>query len=141
MKVVADSNIIFSSLISGKEIYIDIFRMNEIYVPDIVLLELDKYEKRLIQKTQMNQTEFRKFIQMLFKEITVIPKFAISKENWYEAYKLCADIDEKDTPFVALSIELAVPLWTNDKKLVKGLKKKSFNNLLTTEELMTDLSK
>jgi predicted nucleic acid-binding protein len=89
----------------------------------------------------MNQTEFRKFIQMLFKEITVIPKFAISKENWYEAYKLCADIDEKDTPFVALSIELAVPLWTNDKKLVKGLKKKSFNNLLTTEELMTDLSK
>ncbi len=83
MKVIADSNIIFSSLISGKGIYIDIFRTNEIYVPDVVLLELDKYEKRLIQKTQINQTEFRKFIQMLFKEITVIPKFAISKEKWH----------------------------------------------------------
>lgn len=77
---------------------------------------------------------------MLFKEITVIPKFAISKENWHEAYGLCADIDEKDTPFVALSLELTVPLWTNDKKLIKGLKKKGFDNLLTTEELMTDLS-
>lgn len=44
MKIIADSNIIFSSLISGKEIYIDIFRTNEIYVPDIALLELDKYE-------------------------------------------------------------------------------------------------
>jgi predicted nucleic acid-binding protein len=141
MKVVADSNIIFSSLISGKEVYIDTFRMNEIYVPDVVLLELDKYEKRLIQKTQMNQTEFIKFIQMLFKEITVIPKFAISKENWYEAYRLCKDTDEKDTPFVALSLELAVPLWTNDKKLVKGLKKKGFDSLLTTEELMIDLLK
>lgn len=139
MKIVVNSNIIFSSLISGKEFYITLFRTHELYIPDIVFLELDKYESRLIQKTRMGQTDFRKFVQMLFEEITVIPKSAISKENWQKAHGLCRDIDEKDTPFVALSLELSVPVWTDDKKLTEGLRKKGFDYFLTTEELMTGL--
>ena len=95
MKMVIDSNIIFSALISGKEFYIDLFRANELYIPSIVFLELDKYESRFIQHTQLSQTNFRKFIQMLFKEITVIPKSAISKENWQKAHELCMDDDVK----------------------------------------------
>jgi len=39
---------------------------------------------------------------------------------------LCKDIDESDTPFVALTIELKALLWTGDKKLKEGLKKKGF---------------
>jgi predicted nucleic acid-binding protein len=50
MKIVIDSNIIFSALISGKEIYVDIFRTNDIFIPDIVFSELNKYEARLIKK-------------------------------------------------------------------------------------------
>lgn len=138
MRIVVDSNIIFSSLISGKEVYIELFRINELYIPDIVLIELDKYESRLIQRTKMKQADFRKFIQMLFKEITVIPKFAISKENWQKAHELCMGIDEKDTPFVALSFELVTPIWTNDKKLVEGLEEKGFGSFLATEKLITD---
>lgn len=138
MKIVVDSNIIFSSLISGKEIYLELFRINELYIPDIVFLEIDKYESSLIRKTKMKHTDFRHFIQMLFKEITVMPKSAISKENWQNAHKLCMGIDEKDTPFIALSLELVVPVWTNDKKLVEGLEKKGFDRFLTTQKLMTD---
>jgi len=37
---------------------------------------------------------------------------------------LTKNVDEFDTPFVALSLELASPLWTGDKKLIKGLKQK-----------------
>lgn len=136
MKIVVDLNIIFSALISGKEIYVDIFKINDVFVPDIVFSELNKYEARLIKKTKLKRNEFRTFVQMLFEEITVMPKFAISPENWQMAYKICNKIDEKDTPFVALSLELKMPLCTNDKTLYEKLKEKGFNNFVTVEELM-----
>lgn len=139
MKIVVDSNIIFSALISGKEFYLDVFRTNNVYLPDIVFSELSRYESYLIAKTRLDQNDFKVFVQMLFEEVTVVPKFAISVENWKNAYRICEDIDEKDTPFVALSLELKIPLWTNDKKLIDGLKKKRFENILTTEELLKDL--
>jgi hypothetical protein len=36
MKIVLDSNILFSALISGKELYIDIFKALQIYVPNFL---------------------------------------------------------------------------------------------------------
>ncbi len=138
MKIILDSNIIFSALISGKDLYLEIFQRHKVYMPDIVLSEINKYETRLIKKTKMNYKRFRIFTQMLFEGVTVIPKFAISTENWQIAYKLCKDIDEKDAPFVALSLELEIPLWSNDKSLCEGIKKKGFNNFVTTEELLKE---
>lgn len=136
MKIVVDSNIVFSALISGKEIYLEIFKKHKAYIPDIVLLELLKYESRLIKKCKIKEGEFRVLAQMLFEEVTVIPKFAISSVNWQKAYEICKDIDEKDTPFVALSLELDIPLWTNDKKLCNGIKKKGFDSFVTVDELL-----
>ena len=61
MKIVVDSNIIFSALISGKEIYLDIFKKHDVYLPDIVFPELNKYESHLIRKTKnlsVNNSDF-----------------------------------------------------------------------------------
>jgi len=138
MRVVVDSNIIFSALISGKEVYLDLFKQNDVYIPDIVFSELNRYELRLIQKTKLRQSKFKNFIRMLFEEVIVIPKFAISEENWQKAYKICKDIDEKDTPFVALSLELQIPLWTNDKKLLSGVRLKGFDNIVISEQLFDE---
>ncbi|NOY58171.1 MAG: PIN domain-containing protein [Calditrichaeota bacterium] len=134
MKIVLDSNIIFSALISGKELYIDIFRALQIYVPDFLLTEISKYENRILIKTNI-RNEFTFFVRELFSEITVIPKFAITKKNYKKASLLCNDIDPKDTPYLALSLELDIPLWTNDKKLINGLLIKGYKNIVTTEEI------
>ena len=139
MKIVVDSNIIFSALISGKETYLDIFKKNNVYMLDIVFPELNKYEYHLIRKTKLNQNEFKMFVQMLFEEVVVIPKFAISIENWQNAYMICKNVDEKDSPFVALSLELGIPLWTNDKALCEGIKNKGFDNFVTTEDLLKEI--
>lgn len=48
---------------------------------------------------------------------------------------MTSGIDEKDTPFVALTIDLEGSLWTGDKKLINGLRSKSVEWALTTEEL------
>ena len=60
--------------------------------------------------------------------IEFIPPNFISFESRQKAYDLCRDVDIKDTPFLALSIEFAIPLWTGDKKLKDGLRKKGYHN-------------
>lgn len=44
MKIVLDSNILFSALISGKEIYLDILQKIRAYTPDFSFIEISKYE-------------------------------------------------------------------------------------------------
>ena len=133
-EVVLDSNILFAALISGKDLYLALFRALKVYVPDFVFLEIEKYQERIIQKTRV-KTEFTSFARQLFSEITAIPKLAISSQSFEQALALCADVDPKDTPFVALSIELNLPLWTSDKPLMEGLANKGFKHVLTTEEI------
>ena len=141
MEVVADSNIIFSALISGKSAYLDIFRAAKVYVPDFIFLEIEKYEARIVKKTKIKDT-FRAFVRDLFTQVIVIPKLAISPESFARAYDLCCDIEEKDTPFLALSIELDMPLCTNDKLLLDGLRGKGYSNLIGSDkifELLTSI--
>ncbi|MDQ1238209.1 MAG: hypothetical protein QG577_394 [Thermodesulfobacteriota bacterium] len=134
MKIVADSNILFSALISGKGLWIDIFRSSEIYVPDFIFIELSKYEERIIRRTTLKE-DFSLFAKELFSVITVVPRLAISEESQRKAVVLCSDIDPKDSPYVALSIELFIPLWSNDKKLMQGLIRKGYKRIITTEEI------
>lgn len=134
IEVVLDSNILFAALISGKTLYLDLFRALKIYVPDFVFLEIEKYQARILKKTRL-KAEFTSFARQLFSELTVIPKLAISSQSFEQALALCEEVDPKDTPFVALSIELQLPLWTNDKPLMDGLAEKGFKQFLTTEEI------
>jgi predicted nucleic acid-binding protein len=47
-----------------------------------------------------------------------------------EAYSLCKDVDEKDTPFVAMAIAMECNIWTRDEELKNGLRSKGFNQFL-----------
>ncbi len=124
MNVVLDSNILFSALISGKEAYLEILRAVNAYAPDFIFQEIAKYEERIISKTK-SKTAFKLFVRDLFSEITVIPKLAIAAASFEQAFLLCHDVDPKDTPYLALSIDLDFPLWTNDKKLMTDYSRKA----------------
>jgi predicted nucleic acid-binding protein len=54
---------------------------------------------------------------------------------WSLAEKLVADIDPKDTVYLAYSKQFRCKIWSGDKKLIVGLKKKGFKNFISTEEL------
>jgi predicted nucleic acid-binding protein len=43
-------------------------------------------------------------------------------------------VDPKDTPFVALTIELDGRLWTGDKALVRGLRAQGFDRFYPAGE-------
>ena len=93
-----------------------------------------KYQEEIIKKTKLKE-EFTLFAKELFSAITVIPRLAVSQESYGKALVLCNDIDPKDTAYVALSIELGIPLWSNDKKLIQGLINKGYEKVVTTEDI------
>ena len=139
MKFVLDSNIIFSSLISGKKLYIEILSQNQCYAPDFIFEEIKKYEKKILKKSGLD-INFKGYAKDVFSNLVIIPKLAIEEESWKKAYEICRDIDEKDTAFVALSIELDLPLVTRDKKLYKELKNKQFKNVFLFEKYLELIS-
>ena len=47
--------------------------------------------------------------------------------TWMEAYRLCKGVDEKDTPYVALTLHLDGRLWTHDAQYKAGLRTKGFD--------------
>ncbi|MCK4763521.1 MAG: hypothetical protein KAW12_15080 [Candidatus Aminicenantes bacterium] len=44
-------------------------------------------------------------------------------------------MDEKDSPFIGLAIEIDAYVWTGDKKLKEGLGKKGFTKFVDSELL------
>jgi predicted nucleic acid-binding protein len=135
-KFVIDSNILFGAIISSREIYFEIIKKFDLYTPDFALKEIEKYEELILRKTKLAKKELNTFLVRLFRGITILPSIIIDKESKQKAFALCKDIDEKDTPFIALAIELDIPFVTNDKKLYKELRKKGFSNIFLFEDFL-----
>ena len=134
--LVVDTNIVFSILqkegITRKLFF---FLGVEFYAPNFLMVEIIKYKEKIVSLSTMNESEFISVVYKVFNKINFVNERLISAENRKKAYEMCKDIDETDTPFVALALELNIPLWSGDKKLVKGLKIKEFNKVLTTSDI------
>lgn len=79
---------------------------------------------------QVKKAEFQ-----ICKDITLISEEQIKESTWLAAEKLVADIDPKDTHYIAYSKHFRCKIWSGDKQLIKGLSKKRFANFISTEEL------
>lgn len=135
MKVVIDANIIFSALLSINSQYRDLLfnEAYEFYSPNYVFLEILKHKEKILQCTKESEEEVYGFIGKILKKIHFVHEDMISEGNYLRAYTLCKEIDENDTPFVALALEINGCLLTGDEKLKKALKNKGFDKFLSTK--------
>lgn len=129
-KVIVDTNILFSSLRSKNSKLRVVLEREDLhfYAPNFLMVEIFKHKERILQKSKATEDEVYEVLYKTLHKITFINEETISLGNFIEAYKLCGDIDEKDTPFVALTLELEGELWTKDDFLKRGLIKKGFNS-------------
>jgi len=136
---VVDTNVIMCMLISGKAHYRTILSYINVYLPEFSLSELDEYKQVIFEKSKFSETELKDFIYFTFSSISVIPTFALSKESIKAANIICENIDLKDVSFVALSIDMNLPLMTRDEPLYYGLKRKGYKNVILFKDFLNQL--
>lgn len=137
--IIVDANIIFSSFIKRNSRIREYLLREDIdyFSPGFVLLEIEKHRKKLVKHSELTADEIITFFHHILRNINFIRSDLISKVNMKKAYELCKDIDEKDTIYVALTLELNGLLWTGDKKLVSSLNEKGFGQTIISPELFS----
>jgi predicted nucleic acid-binding protein len=137
VKIVVDTNIIFSGLLSPNGTISDLLLNSsntfDFYSPTYLLDELENHKKKLLKISGLSEKELDFLQRNLFKKIDLIDLESIRESTWEKAIEMTKNVDEFDAPFIALALELDSPLWTGDKKLIKGLNKKGIDWILTTE--------
>lgn len=141
MKLVVDTNIVFSAIISDKgkigELLLNKPNDIQFLAPYFLLDELDTHIEKLLSVTGYTLSEYQQIKSFIIKPIEFIALTKISKESWEKSYQLLNDIDEKDISFLALNLDINGQLWTGDKKLIRGLQSKYYDKIVTTDMLYT----
>lgn len=78
--------------------------------------------------SQLSEDDVARLYHALLRRLTLYKEDLITGENRIAAYALCRDVDETDTPHVALTLELGGLLWTGDKALKQGLQRRGFTH-------------
>lgn len=138
---VVDVNIIFSGVLSRKEIYKKLFSEYMLFTPDFAFTELNKYREIILKKAKkIDAYDFRNFSLFIFSKIAAVPDYLISEASYNKAEELLESIDKKDVPYLALAEEFDLVLLTRDKKLFEGLKSKGFEKIKLFSDFIDEIS-
>ena len=118
IRLVVDTNILISALLKDDSITARLLRSNacSYYYPWDGLTEINYYKDYIISKRNkhIQASSFEHALQFVLGSISVVPSEMYSY-RMKEAFSIIKDRDPKDTPFLALALQLGSPLWSNDK--------------------------
>lgn len=134
-----DSNIVYSAILNthsliGK-LLIEDSDYFDYYSSYLLIDEINHHRNKILAKTGFTSQQFEEIISIIYDKIIFVENSLLSEDVLDNALMLTKDVDKDDALFVALSLLLNAKLWTGDKKLIKGLKAKNFNNAISTQEL------
>ena len=102
MKIIIDSNIIFSALIKDSETRRLIFELeHELLFPEYIFEEFLKHKRLILEKSKLSEEELNQLLSRILKYIKIIP----TKETRpfkKEAYNIAKNIDMNDVIFDGL---------------------------------------
>jgi predicted nucleic acid-binding protein len=139
MKIIVDSNIVFSAILNSQgkigQLIINGSKFFKFYTVGLLKDEIEEHKDKILKISGFTKEQFIKSYQTITKRIVFVDEILISDKDLIKAIDLVAQIDENDALFVALTNHLNGKLWTGDKKLITGLKKKRYSKTITTNEL------
>lgn len=126
--VVVDTNIIFSALLKGRSQFAQIILGTErpFFICESTIVELFQHKERIVKLSQLSEEDIARLFYLLLRHLNVAKEELIQPEFRKQAFQLCKDIDEADSPQIALTLHLDGLLWTGDKKLKNGLRQQGF---------------
>lgn len=130
IQLVIDTNILISALLKDDSLTANLIKSDslKIFYPDYGLIEIEHYKKHINSKRekQLQQKSLDYILKFVLESIEIIPS-QLYIQKMKEAFELIRDFDEKDTPFLALALQLNCPIWSNDKHLKKQKAVKTYS--------------
>lgn len=126
--VIVDTNIVFAAIHSPNSF----IRQQLLSLPhrfvscNFLFAEIFRHKERIFKNSRADDEAIYDYLEKVLHRIHFFNKELISTESYFAAYHLCKDVDLKDIPFVALSLELNAPLWTRDNVLKEAILDKGF---------------
>ncbi|MEO6728783.1 MAG: PIN domain-containing protein [Candidatus Dojkabacteria bacterium] len=145
MRVVVDTNIAFSAILNSNsrisKIILQPKSKLNFYSTDQLAYELAEHWNKLKRISKYSDIDLHKAVSLITSKIRFINVELIPKNIFNKAEQLTRDIDIDDTEFVALTEHVRGKLWTGDKELLRGLRRKNWDKLVTTEDLYKLITK
>ena len=140
MKLVVDTNIVFSALLNSEsrigQILIGGKRRFSFYSCMFLREELLRHRTKLRKLTKLSEGELDELLSKVTSNITFIDEAVLSVKLVVDTEARMTGNDLKDVPFVALAVRLKAKLWTGDKALAKGLSVSHPKLVVTTADLL-----
>ena len=139
MKIIVDTNIIFSTLLNSNSTIGDLLfnsdKHFEFYSCSYMRYEIQKHWERLKKISKLSDEQLQVSYAQVLSKLKFVNEEIIPVETWLASEEITKGIDIDDTDFVAMTKFLKATLWTGDKVLYNGLKKIGFKKILNTTEL------
>ncbi len=119
MKLIVDSNILFSALIRDSTTRRIILHIDaELISVAFFEKEMLKHKKMLLQKSSLNEIEFDLLLEKLKSKIVFLDDKIITAK-FEEAYEIMKKIDPQDSPFLAAALATNSDIWSDDNHFGK----------------------
>ncbi|MDR2801922.1 MAG: hypothetical protein LBB31_01740 [Prevotellaceae bacterium] len=139
MKIIVDTNIVFSALLNTNSrigrLLLDTRDKIEFYSCKYLQKEIYRHIDKIRQYSKLNNDDLFELISLLESRIFFMDEELLPTSIIAEARAWVSDIDFDDFAFVAIAAHLDAWLWTGDKKLANGLRQKGYCRLVTTADL------
>ncbi|WEL21696.1 PIN domain-containing protein [Halorhabdus sp. BNX81] len=114
MKLVCDTNVVFSALIAGgKTRELILSDRTDLYAPEFFFTELDNHRAEIQEKSKLPGDDLDLLLAMLFEETDIVPREEFEPELQKARHHI-AGADPDDVPFLALTLHLDVDVWSDD---------------------------
>jgi predicted nucleic acid-binding protein len=127
MKIVIDSNIVFSAILNTKskigQLIINGSIFFSFYTVGLLKDEIFEHRFKILEMTGYTENQFNEIYQLIADKIRFVDEILLTDEEIAKASDLVSGIDNDDAMFVALNNHLLANLWTGDNPF-KSRKKK-----------------
>lgn len=141
MKIVVDTNIVFSAILNTNSRIAQILIYQnptiQFYSCDYLQTEILHHTDKLLKITGLSAFQLSELESLITHHITFINHHLLPQSLIEQTQIQLQNIDPFDMPFVALAKHLNAKLWTGDKKLYTPLKKQNFQHIISTSEMLT----
>ena len=146
MIVIVDSNIFFASLIAPNGEIATILKDKnmQFLAPDYIIEEVKDHIDIIQKKRKKNKTKRQILVDLdlLLKNITIIPLEELSNKNIQKAFSIVKDVDEDDYAFIAMHLQYKHKIWSRDEELINGLTERGYGHFfISTDEVRKHLYK